>query len=97
MIFPCIYVLYPELVHPLHFSPFFLSHLYLCKQKFQCGQTETGASLVIPSGFRLFSSFLSIILCFLQVTLCLQTGYYSFGFMSAVQAEKVKNNEDLNL
>jgi hypothetical protein len=25
MTFPCTYVLYPELVHPLHFSPFYLS------------------------------------------------------------------------
>jgi hypothetical protein len=29
MTFPCIYVLYPELVHPLYFSPFYLSPLLM--------------------------------------------------------------------
>jgi hypothetical protein len=28
MTFPCIYVLYPKLVHPLHFSPFYLEFLF---------------------------------------------------------------------
>jgi hypothetical protein len=29
MTYPCIYVLYPKLVHPLHFSPFYLSPLLM--------------------------------------------------------------------
>jgi hypothetical protein len=33
MTFPCIYVLYPELVHPLHFSPFCLYPLLMVSLK----------------------------------------------------------------
>jgi hypothetical protein len=33
MTFPCIYVLYPELVHPLHFSPFYLTFLLMVISK----------------------------------------------------------------
>jgi hypothetical protein len=29
MSFPCIYVLYTKLIHPLHFSLFYLSHLFM--------------------------------------------------------------------
>jgi hypothetical protein len=42
MTFPCIYVLYPKLVHPLHFSPFYLSPLIM----------------VISAGLKILHSFL---------------------------------------
>jgi hypothetical protein len=43
MTFPCVYVLYPELAHPLRFSPFYLSPLLM----------------VIPTGLNILYSFLN--------------------------------------
>jgi hypothetical protein len=71
MIFPCIYVLYPELGHPLHFSCFYLSPLLMVistglKKVYIHSCTQSTSPI-----FTFFNRLLPVCLFFILILRCL--------------------------